>query len=116
MSEIAGIDVSSQGDVIYAAASGEIDMSNSRLIARDLTGAVPNDAHGLVLDLGGVDYLDSSAVQILFELAERLQSRQQKLVFIVPEDSRLQRMLTVVSLSDAAPVAPTRDEAEALLR
>lgn len=115
MSEIAGIDVASDGRVIYAAASGEIDMSNSRLIARDLTTAVPNDAHGLVLDLGGVDYLDSSAVQILFELAERLHARQQRLVFVLPAESPLQRMLTVVSLSDAAPLAPTRAEAEALL-
>jgi anti-anti-sigma factor len=115
MSEIAGIEVAVDQNVIYAAASGEIDMSNSRMIARDLTAAVPNDAVGLVLDLTDVEYLDSSAVQIMFELAERLEARQQRLVFVVPDDSPLQRMLRVVSLDDAAPVVATREQAESML-
>jgi anti-anti-sigma factor len=115
MSELAGIDVVTAEKVVTASVSGEIDISNSRLVARDLTTAVPNDAMGLVLDLTGVEYLDSSAVQIMFELAERLESRQQRLVFVVPDDSPLQRMLRVVTLDAAAPVVPSRDRAAELL-
>jgi anti-anti-sigma factor len=69
----------------------------------------------MVLDLSGVGYLDSSGVQMIFELAERLDARQQRLAVVVPEGAPARRVLDIVALDTAAPLAGTRDEALALL-
>ncbi|AYG78066.1 hypothetical protein DWB77_00173 [Streptomyces hundungensis] len=50
-------------------AVGEIDMSNAGELAAALTGT----AAPLVLDLSGVEYLDSAGLSVLFPHAERLQ-------------------------------------------
>ncbi len=115
MSEMAGVRIESSSDPIVAILSGEVDMSNSRAVARDLAAAVPNDAHSVVLDLSQVEYLDSSAIQMLFEMAERLAGRQQRIVYVVPDGSPLRRMLTIVALDDTAPIMSTRAEAEAAM-
>jgi stage II sporulation protein AA (anti-sigma F factor antagonist) len=99
------------GDTVIAAIVGEVDPSNARDLGRELTAAVPNGAMAVVLDLSGVRYLDSSGVQLIFELAERLESRQQRLAVAVPEGSPARRVLEIVALEDTAPVAATRAEA-----
>jgi anti-anti-sigma regulatory factor len=52
--------------------------------------------------------MDSSGVQLIFELAERLEARQQRLALVVPEGAPAQRVLEIVALDATAPVAPTR--------
>ena len=111
MSGIAQISIEREGDVFFAVLSGEIDPSNARDLGRDLTDAVPNNAMALVLDLSDVRYLDSSGVQLLFELAERLAARQQRLAVAVPDDAPARRVLEIVSLDVTAPVAASRAEA-----
>lgn len=57
-------------------AMGEIDLSNVQPFSDALTAAVA-DAHGgsdrrLIVDLSGVEYLDSAAVSVLFPYAEQV--------------------------------------------
>jgi anti-anti-sigma factor len=111
VSEIGQISIERAGDVIIATLVGEIDPSNARTLAAELNEAVPNDAMSVVLDLAEVQYLDSSGVQLLFELAERLASRQQRLAVAVPPDAPARRVLEIVSLDVTAPVADSREEA-----
>jgi anti-anti-sigma factor len=111
VSEIADIIIERQDDVIIAVLAGEIDPSNARTLGNELTDAVPNDAMAVVLDLTGVRYLDSSGVQLLFELAERLASRQQRLAVAVAPDAPARRVLEIVSLDVTAPVADSRADA-----
>ena len=59
-----------QGDVVAVELRGEIDLSSVRDIDANLRGSVPNTALGIVIDLSRVEYFDSSALQMLFELAE----------------------------------------------
>ena len=115
MSELAEIAIEVDGDVVVAILSGEVDPSNARALGRELTSAVPNDAMGVVLDLTDVVYIDSSGIQVLFELAERLEGRQQRLAVAVPDDGAARRVLEIVALDQTAPIAPTRDAARALL-
>ena len=115
MSELAQLSIEHDGDVIVAILVGEVDPSNARVLGRELTAAVPNDAMALILDLTEVEYLDSSGVQLIFELAERLGARQQRLAITVPEGAPARRVLEIVALDDTAPVARTRAEARARL-
>jgi anti-anti-sigma factor len=98
-------------DVVIARVSGEIDLSNATSVGDELAAAVPNRAFGLVIDLGGMAYLDSSGVSLLFDLAARLRRRQQQLRLVVPDDSPLQRVLRIVDVGSTVPIVPTIDEA-----
>jgi anti-anti-sigma factor len=90
--------------VVIAALPEEIDLANARGITSMVAGAVPNDAVGLVLDLSGTTYLDSSGVHLVFDLADRLQARQQNLVLAVPETSNVRRVLELVDVTVVAPM------------
>ena len=58
--------------MVVARLTGEVDMTNAAYIGDELTKAVPNEALGLVIDLTGTRYLDSAAIELLFELARKL--------------------------------------------
>lgn len=115
MNDLAALQIERQGDLYIATLTGEIDPSNARDLSRSLTSAVPNDAMAVVVDLTDVDYLDSSGVQLLFELAERLTGRQQRMAVAVPPDAPARRVLEIVALDATAPVLDSRDEAIARL-
>ena len=67
--------------------TGEVDLSNVEALARLMQAAVTNAAVGLVLDLTGVSYLDSTGLRMVFQLARALHHRQQQLVLVVPPDA-----------------------------
>ena len=102
--------------VVVARLDGEIDLSNARQLGDQLTAAVPNAALGVVVDLSGTTYLHSSGIHLMFELAERLRGRQQQLRVAVPAGAPLRRVLRVVDLESAVPIAPTVEQAVADLR
>jgi anti-anti-sigma factor len=99
----------SLGDVVLAYVKGEVDLSNAPLVKRELLEAVPNTASALVLDLSDTEHLDSSGVQLIFELAERLGSRGQKLNLVVPEDSIVRRILVLTEVHQAVPLFTSVD-------
>jgi anti-anti-sigma factor len=105
------LDISTRDDIVVAALSGEIDLSNARPLGPRIAAAVPNEAAGVVLDLTATTYLDSSGLHVVFDLASRLTSRQQRLAIALPEDSRVRRVLDLVDVESVAPVRPTVDEA-----
>src|SRR3954471_11706375 len=94
-------------DVPVARMLGEVDFSNARDLGATLVESVPNHALGMVLDLSDTTYLDSSGVQLLFELADRLAPRQQELRIVVPPESFVADVLTSVNLGGAAKMDAT---------
>lgn len=105
------LDIRLDHDVVVAHVRGEVDLSNVPSVRERLLGAVPNTAAALVLDLSGTDYLDSSGVGLIFELAERLGSRGQKLGLVVPDDSVIKRVLLLTAVEQAVPMFESVDEA-----
>ena len=91
------------GDVV-ARLSGEIDMSNATYVREQLLASMPNDAHVLVLDISGCRYLDSAAIEVLFDLSRRLERRRQQLAIVMPPESPLKRVIELTEISAAAPV------------
>jgi anti-sigma B factor antagonist len=66
---------------------GEIDMSNAEDLGAAVIGATPNDARGVVLDLSGVDYLDSAGIYVIHGMRASLQARGQRLMLVIPPRS-----------------------------
>jgi anti-anti-sigma factor len=105
-----------ESDVVVARVTGEIDLASADAVGGELATAVPNRALGLVLDLSGTSYLDSSGVSLVFELAERLRRRQQQFRLVVPEKAPLRRVLKIVNAAGVVPIAETVDAAASEIR
>ena len=111
MSTLADIEVERHDSAVVAHLSGEVDMTNAAFVRDELLAAVPNDALTLIVDLAGCRYLDSAAIEVIFDLARRLARRRQELRLVVPESSPLGRVLTLTDVNSVAPVHPSLDSA-----
>jgi anti-anti-sigma factor len=92
------IDLQHHDGVPVARLVGEVDLTRAPGIRVGLLRAVTNQDHGLVLDLRDTTYLDSAGVNIIFELAERLSARQQRLAAVVPDRAIIERVLELVNM------------------
>ena len=107
MSTTADIAIERLGEWIVARVGGELDMSNCSYVREELMRSIPADSEGMVVDLGETVYLDSAAIELLFELARRLGRHRQELRIAMPGDSPLRRVLELTDVRAVAPVHPT---------
>lgn len=99
------------GEVLTARITGEIDLSNASELEETIVDAVPNTALGMVVDLSGVEYLDSAGVRMLVHLVERFRWRQQVMRAAAPDGSRVQGVLSMAGADGVIPVDATVTEA-----
>jgi anti-anti-sigma factor len=111
VSTTADIAIEQLGDWTVARVGGELDMSNCSYVRDELTRSIPGEISGLVVDLSETIYLDSAAIELLFELARRLGRRRQDLRIVMPGDSPLRRVLELTDVRAVAPVHPTVEAA-----
>ncbi len=100
----ADICVSNSGPMLVITLAGEVDMTNAAYVREELTSAVHDDHRALVIDLSDARYLDSAAIEVLFELSRRLVRRRKQLRLVVPRQSPLRRLFTLLDLGSVAPV------------
>ncbi|MDX6704747.1 MAG: anti-sigma factor antagonist [Solirubrobacteraceae bacterium] len=113
----AGARLSSElrGDVVVVSVEGELDVFNAAEMTRLIESLVPTEAHGAVLDLSGLGFLDSTAIRKLFALTSRLIERRQKVHLVTPHGSTVLRTLQLVEFARAAPIHGSLEEALAQL-
>jgi anti-anti-sigma factor len=112
----ANIELDHRDFVGIARLSGDVDITQASVLREQLLGAVRNDDRGLVVDLTDARYVDSVGVSLLFELAERLTSRQLRFAVIVPPGGLIERVMTIVDLESVAEVHRELDAALAAMR
>ena len=100
--ELATLRVRERGDIVIADVEGEIDLSNASSLLMDLAASVPNTARGLVVDLSGLEFLDSSGVHMLYDIADRLATRQQRFAVVIPPDAPPRRAIELSGVEPAA--------------
>lgn len=100
-----------RGHHVIVTLHGELDVFNAAEMTAAIEAAVPFDAHGLVIDLSAVGFLDSTAIRKLFGLTGRLAERRQRACVISPEGSIVLRTLQLVEFSRAAPMHDTLQDA-----
>jgi len=96
--------------------SGDVDLARAPALREELMTAVNNRHEGLVVDLTGADYLDSAGVNVLFEVAEELQRHQLGMALVIPPDSIVEKVVTLVDLGSVAPVERDVEAALAHIR
>ncbi len=110
-SPAASIESERRGDHVIVTLRGELDVFNAAEMTAAIEAAVPPDAHGAVIDLAAVGFLDSTAIRNLFGLSARLGERRQRVHVVSPQGSMVLRTLQLVEFSRAAPMHDTLEEA-----
>jgi anti-anti-sigma factor len=115
VSILARITDESAGDIPIVAIDGEIDASNVREVAHRLRAAVNNHSPALVVDLAATSYLDSAALNLLFDVGRELHERRQELHLVIAPSSPIARVVGIVGLDATHPTHPTRADALSVL-
>ncbi len=116
MSLLASVTEEAHGDVVIARIDGEVDASNTGDIGARLRSALSNRSTALVVDLTDTRYLDSAGINLMFELADALRDRQQKLFLVVPPDAPIARAIGITGLNGTVPTHADREAALAAAR
>ena len=104
MNDPTRVDLIRNGRVMVARMPVEVEITQTPVLRGQLMQAVENRDLGLVMDLTGTDYLDSSGVNMLFEIGESLAARQLRMAVVVPEGGLVERVVSIVDLGSAMPI------------
>ena len=111
MNDLTQVEIEQRDDVVVARLTGELDISVAETTGQKIAQAVPSSARGVVVDMSGLEFMDSSGVSMLFALARQVGSHRQQLVVVAPTGRPVARVLQIVEFSRAAPVREDVDAA-----
>jgi anti-anti-sigma factor len=100
---------------LIAHVTGEIDMSNAEDVGATVIGATPNEADGVILDLSGVEYLDSAGIYVIYGMRTSLQARGQVLILVIPPTSPVHDSLRLAGAQRPGEVADAVEDALRML-
>jgi anti-anti-sigma factor len=106
MDNVVGVDIEERdgGAIVVARLTGELDMAVAQSVGAKIADGVPTSARGLIVDMTGLDFMDSSGVSMLFALARKVGRHRQALHLVAPEGKPVARVLEIVEFDRAAPV------------
>jgi anti-anti-sigma factor len=98
-------------EAVIVAPVGDIDLATAEEFSAAFRSPRTDGAEGLVLDLRGVRFIDSSGLRVILIAAQKLGGR---LATVVPADSPVAMLVDLAGVADR--VNPVSDEEEALAR
>ena len=93
-----------QGDRVLVRAWGEIDFGSASTFEVELRRAIKANAHGVMLDLRGVTFIDSTGLQVLASAATMAQARRRELT-LLDASPQVQHVIEMSGLQDLLPLA-----------
>lgn len=94
------------GQVAVVHVSGELDMATVGDLHAALDGALELSAAGVILDLSGVAFFDSSGLHALDEIRQAAAAHEAPLALVCPQE-RLMRLFEITELKDLFTFYPT---------
>jgi anti-sigma B factor antagonist len=105
-------DISQIADWTVVRVFGEVDVATSPELRELLVGLVGDGSNRLVLDLDGVDFLDSTGLGIIISVLKRARTHGGDLRLVCSQ-ARITRLFEITGLDKAVPLLPTLDAAVA---
>ena len=95
---IAEVQAGRDGTAVVLVVTGEIDLTNWQAVGERINAEITNQTTQVTVDLGGLTYLDSSGLRLLFKLADRLSFLQVGLTLVVPDAAVSRRVIQLSGL------------------
>src|ERR1700749_1401278 len=112
---LADVQITLAPSALIAHVTGEVDMSNAEDVGATVIGATPNEAEAVILDLTGVDYLDSAGIYVIHGMRASLQARGQVLILVIPPTSPVHDSLRLAGAERPGEVAGAVEDALGML-
>lgn len=94
-----GLRVDQQPDSVVAYLEGELDILTTPKFGARINGVIRESTGDLVLDLRGVEFIDSAGLQLLLNTRRRLLRRQRNLS-VICEEGPVKRLIALMRLTD----------------
>jgi anti-sigma B factor antagonist len=91
-----------RGSAHHVAPSGELDIATAELLERALLDAERTDADTIVLDLSGLDFIDSTGLRVVIAASER--SGADGRLGVIAGAPAVERLLDLVGLRERLPL------------
>ena len=92
-----------RGSAHHVAPSGELDIATVELVERALLEVERTNAETIVLDLSGLDFIDSTGLRLVIDANERCGGRDGRLGVIAGSPA-VERLLDLVGLRELLPL------------
>jgi anti-anti-sigma factor len=92
------------------AVKGEIDIATSPRLIAALNDAVTDSSDSVVVDLAGVEFMDSTGLALLVRVHRRLRGRGRGFAVVCP-DGPVRRIFELTDMVETLHVRPTREAA-----
>jgi anti-sigma B factor antagonist len=99
MSSPFDVTITEQGDAVHVVLSGELDISSAPRLQDDLARVEAGEPATIVLDLSGLDFMDSTGLRLLIGADSRARDAGRRLV-LIQGNEMVQRVLRVTRLDE----------------
>jgi anti-sigma B factor antagonist len=104
------IAVSQEDDRVVLALDGELDMASAPLLQRAVEDVELARRPLLVLDLGRLEFIDSTGLRIILSTRKRCQERDQELA-VTRGSQQVERLLSVTGMAEHLRTVPAAGDA-----
>jgi anti-sigma B factor antagonist len=104
------LDTSVAGERTLVAVGGEIDVYTAPMLRERLVSLIDGGHHDLIVDLEGVEFLDSTGLGVLVGALKRVRAHQGSLRLVCTRE-RLLKIFRITGLAKVFAIYPSVDEA-----
>jgi anti-sigma B factor antagonist len=108
-----GLEVTDRGSWAVLAVAGEVDVATVPRLREQLHSLVAQGRHHIVVDLEGVDFLDSTGLGVLVGALKRVRTNGGELALVCTQ-SRIRKVFEVTGLTKVFSLYDSVDEAVAV--
>ena len=105
MSSPFDVTISEQGDSVHVSLQGELDISSAPRLQDDLARVEAGEPATIVLDLSGLDFMDSTGLRLLIGADSRARNAGRRLI-LIRGNEMVQRVLRVTRLDERLEIVP----------
>jgi anti-sigma B factor antagonist len=100
-----------RGTILVVAAAGELDLAVADELSRELEGDRWRDCAGVVLDLTGLEFMDSSGLRVVLLATRALEESGTSFALALAPDSQVRRLFEMASVAETLPLAADAEAA-----
>ena len=93
------LEVRSQGQATIIAVSGELDLASSPALQEELDRAAVSNSQMLIIDLRGLEFMDSTGLSVLVRAHQRSEDQGRELA-MVKGPQQVQRLLNLTGVAE----------------